>query len=129
MQFTASVVNQTCPLPLDNHEVFEQLWNPSQDIHVQYPILINFGAKWCGPCQKVDWKFLLEEFQDKFAAIYKCDVDANKYTPGFVGARKIPSWCILKGPKQIIGPVQISDTSQVASWIFNTLQQLKTKKE
>jgi hypothetical protein len=70
----------------------------------------------------VDWNFLLHEFQSKFASIYKCDVDENNYTPGFCGARKIPSWCILKGPKQMIGPVQISDTAQVAAWIFTTLK-------
>ena len=121
MQFTPSAVHQTC-LPLD-HEEFEQMWNPQPDKKAySYPILINFTAKWCGPCQRIDWNFLLEEFQGKFTGIYKCDVDSNKYTPGFCGARKIPSWCIVKGPKQMIGPVQLSETSQVASWIFTSLK-------
>lgn len=126
MQFKVTEDQQTSPLlPLYSQEMFEELWNPSADKHPSYPILINFTAKWCGPCQRIDWPFLLQEFQHKFTAIYKCDVDENKYTPGFCGARKIPSWCILKGPKQMIGPVQLSDTSQVASWIFTSLQQLK----
>ena len=113
-------------LPLKTQEQFEALWAPSSDSEKpSYPILIQFTASWCGPCQRVDWKFLLDEFQDKFAAIYKCDVDENKYTPGFCGARKIPSWCILKGPKQMIGPVQLSETSQIASWLFTSLQQKK----
>ena len=124
MQFKPSAGPQTSlPLPLTDHADFEQMWNPQPDRPAySYPILINFTAKWCGPCQRIDWGFLMDEFQDKFAGIYKCDVDANKYTPGFCGARKIPSWCILKAPKQMIGPVQLSETSQVASWIFTSLK-------
>ncbi len=109
-------------LPLTNHELFEKLYVGAKEDNIQYPILINFTASWCGPCRKIDWGFLLEEFGSRFAAIYKCDVDENKYTPGFCGVKSIPAWMILKGPKQVEGSVQISDTAKVASWIFNTLQ-------
>jgi thiol-disulfide isomerase/thioredoxin len=109
-------------LPLTNHEEFERLYNPPPDQKVSYPILINFTANWCGPCKRVDWDFLLQEFGDQFAAIYKCDVDQNKYTPGFCGARSIPAWLIIKGPKKVEGTIQISDTAKIATWIFNTLK-------
>jgi thiol-disulfide isomerase/thioredoxin len=141
-------------LPLENHELFEQLYSPninSEQKPPSYPILINFTASWCGPCQKIDWGFLQEEFgrtcssteppedstsplagaqsrvkslefSTKFATIYKCDVDKNKYTPGYCGVKSIPSWFIIKGPKKIEGPVQISDTAKVATWIFNSLR-------
>jgi thioredoxin 1 len=121
-------------LPLNEHSLFEHLYNPANSkghivspgdtvyaFEPQYPILINFTASWCGPCQRIDWGFLLEEFGHRFAAIYKCDIDQNKYTPGYCGVKAIPSWMILKGPKQA-ETVQISDTAKVASWIFNTLQ-------
>ena len=98
------------------------MYNPNKTVNPQpsYPILINFTASWCGPCRKIDWGFLLEEFGSRFEAIYKCDIDQNKYTPGYCGVRAIPSWTILKGPKQA-ETVQISDTAKVASWIFTTL--------
>jgi thiol-disulfide isomerase/thioredoxin len=113
--------------PLKTHEEFEQLFNPSLDSPPpSYPILINFTASWCGPCKRVDWQFLLEEFgQGQFATIYKCDVDENKYTPGFCGARSIPAWAIITAPRKMIGPVQISETSKVAAWIFTSLRQTK----
>lgn len=107
--------------PLPNHELFEKLYTGAKEDNIQYPILINFSANWCGPCKKIDWGFLLDEFGDRFASIYKCDVDENKYTPGFCGVKSIPSWIILRGPKQVEGAVQISDTAKVASWIFTSL--------
>ena len=108
---------------LKTQEEFEHLYSPNPSLAPpRYPILINFTASWCGPCKRVDWDFLLEEFGSSFGAIYKCDVDENKYTPGFCGVKSIPSWMILKGPKKAEGAIQISETSRVATWIFNTLR-------
>jgi hypothetical protein len=53
--------------------------------------------------------------------IYKCDVDINKYTPGFCGVRSIPNFVMITGPKQIQGPMQSSDTAKVATWIHGNL--------
>jgi thiol-disulfide isomerase/thioredoxin len=114
-------------LPLTNQALFEYLYSGKQpegeefSFKPSYPLLINFTASWCGPCKRIDWAFLKEEFGDKLS-FYKCDVDENKYTPGYCSVRSIPSWAILKGVKQMSGPVQISDTAKVASWIFTELR-------
>ncbi len=97
---------------------------PSKSEH-QYPILINFTAKWCGPCQRVDWDFLRNEFPE--LVIYKCDMDENKYTPGFCGVKSIPAFMMIYGPKQVSPTVQISDTAKIATWIFENLQKSKLK--
>ncbi len=103
------------------------MYNPGPDqSQPEYPILLNFSANWCGPCKKVDWSFLLEEFPD--LPVYKCDIDQNKYTPGFCGVRSIPSFVMLTGPKKVEGPEQMSDTSKIASWIFQTLNKNKKNK-
>ncbi len=110
--------------PLATHELFESLYNPSPDkIKPSYPILISFSADWCGPCKRLDWEFITEEFPD--LSIYRCDIDVNKYTPGFCGVKKIPSCILLHGPKQVTGPETPADTAKLATWISMTLRKHK----
>ncbi len=101
------------------------MFMPSGKSEFAYPILINFTAKWCGPCQKVDWAFLREEFPN--LTIYKCDVDENKYTLGFCGGRSIPAFAMIYGPKQISPVVSMSDTAKIATWIHDNLIKNKQK--
>ena len=108
---------------LQTHEQFEMMWNPSiEQQKPNYPILLNFSASWCGPCKRVDWNMICEEFPT--LQIYKCDIDENSYTPGFCGVKSIPSFAILKGPKQIVGPEQMSDTAKICSWIFGAISKI-----
>lgn len=109
-------------IPLQTHEMFESLYN-SDPAQAQIPALIYFTADWCGACKRIDWDFILEEFPD--LPVYKCDVDVNKYTPGFCQVRSIPNFIIIKSPKQVVGPMQASDTAKVASWIHTTLVNAK----
>ncbi len=106
---------QTRVIPLQTHEQFEAMYTGE----VKAPVLVYFTADWCGACKRVDWEFILEEFPD--LPVYKCDVDVNKYTPGFCGVRSIPNFLMITGTKQIEGPVQTSDTAKIASWIHTTL--------
>lgn len=112
-------------LKLVNHELFESIFSPQGKSEHQYPILLNFTAKWCGPCQRVDWEFLRTEFPE--LTIYKCDIDENKYTPGFCGVKPIPAFMMVYGPKQVSPLVQMSDTVKIATWIFENLQKSKLK--
>ena len=109
-------------IPLQTHEIFESLYT-REVAQAAKPSLIYFTADWCGACKRIDWDFILEEFPD--LPVYKCDVDVNKYTPGFCQVRSIPSFVIIKGPKQVVGPMQASDTAKVASWIHTTLTNAK----
>jgi thiol-disulfide isomerase/thioredoxin len=112
---------------LINHELFESMFSPQGKPEHSYPILINFSAKWCGPCQKVDWEFLREEFPT--LNIYKCDVDENKYTLGFCGGRSIPAFIMIYGPKQASPLVSMSDTAKIATWIHENLTKNKLKSQ
>ena len=114
---SANQAMNTRVIPLQTHEMFESLYNPSSK--KSEPSLIYFTADWCGACKRIDWDFILEEFPN--LPVYKCDVDVNKYTPGFCQVRSIPNFVIIKGPKQVVGPMQSNDTAKVASWIHSTI--------
>ena len=101
--------------PLLTQEQFETLYKTAV---LKRPIMIYFTASWCGPCQRLDWEFLQEEFPD--LPVYKCDIDENKYTPGYCGIKSIPNF-IMMNPAKELTQFQSSDTAKIASWIQRTL--------
>ena len=93
--------------------MFEKLYENNS---LTAPVLIYFTADWCGACKRIDWDFIEEEFPT--LPIYRCDVDVNKYTPGFCQVRSIPNFIMIyPGNKNMIGPFQESDTAKIATWI------------
>lgn len=105
---------------LPSHEAFEALYKPQPQNPNKEPTLVYFTASWCGACRRLDWDFLLEEFPT--LKILKCDIDQNKYTPGFCGVRSIPNFLWIPKEGGTVGPFQSSDTAKVATWIQSNLR-------
>lgn len=66
------------------------------------PLVIDFSATWCGPCQK------LAPTIDELAAEYegrvnvcKCDVDESEETSGQFGIRNVPTVVFIKGGQMV----------------------------
>ncbi len=56
------------------------------------PVIIDFWATWCGPCQMVGP--MINELADEYAGriiVGKIDVDANSEIPSQFGVRNIPT--------------------------------------
>lgn len=61
------------------------------------PLVVDFWATWCGPCQMVGP--IIDELSSEYAGkanIGKCDVDANSDLPGRFGVRNIPTVLFFK---------------------------------
>ncbi len=71
-------------------------------IRADTPVVVDFWAEWCGPCQ------MLGPVVEKLATEYKgrlkfakVDVDANPQTPGAYGIRGIPTMIIFRGGEEV----------------------------
>jgi thioredoxin 1 len=101
-------------IPLLTQLQLEALLVPkdNQDISV----IIYFTASWCGACQRLDLNYLESIPANPPLTWYKCDVDVNKYSLGYCGLTKIPSFAFIKDGK-FLGKFTSSDTGVVEGMI------------
>ena len=71
------------------------------------PVVVDFGATWCGPCQMV--APIIEELAGEYdgrVVIGKCDVDQDSDLPGRFNVRNIPTILFIKngeGVSKLVG--------------------------
>lgn len=66
------------------------------------PILVDFGADWCGPCQLL--APLIDELADEYAGklvVGKVDIEKAVRTASQVGAHSIPLLLFYKDGKEV----------------------------
>ena len=86
------------------------------------PVVVDFGAEWCGPCKVLDP--ILEEIavenKDK-VKIYKMNIDENPMTPQKYGIRGIPTIMIFKNGELIDTKVGSLPKTSLETWIQSNL--------
>ena len=86
------------------------------------PVVVDFGAEWCGPCKVLDP--ILEEIavenKDK-VKIYKMNIDENPMTPQKYGIRGIPTIMIFKKGDLIDTKVGSLPKAALETWIQSNL--------
>ncbi|RJP19272.1 MAG: thioredoxin [Candidatus Omnitrophota bacterium] len=70
----------------------------SEVLQSSVPVLVDFSATWCGPCQKIApiVEQLAEEFSGR-AKVAKVDVDTNQDLATQYGIMSVPTLLIIKG--------------------------------
>jgi len=103
-------------IPLQTQEMFEDLIKPINSLGkpAAKAVIVYFTASWCGACQRLNLEALQKQNTD--VVWYKCDVDVNKYTLGYCGLTKIPSFVFIKDGK-FLGKFTSSDNNMVSEII------------
>lgn len=83
-------------------------------------VVIDFNAKWCGPCQKIKPKFhsLSEQYND--ITFLDCDVDELEDLEGLEDVTGVPTFRFIKDGKTIGEFSGANETKLV-----NMIEQLK----
>ena len=89
----------------------------------ELPVVVDFGAEWCGPCKVLDpiLEEIAEENKDK-VKIYKMNIDENPMTPQKYGIRGIPTIMIFKKGELVDTKVGSLPKTALETWIQSNLE-------
>ncbi len=87
------------------------------------PVLVDFGAAWCGPCQKI--APIVEELADEYngrAKVATVDVDNNRELAGQHGIMSVPTIMIFKGGQKIKQWIGFTAKSELAAELDKAIE-------
>lgn len=108
-------------IPLQDHMKFEALFRPRRPTEEGFMdsfapnVVVCFSAKWCGPCQALNKKLLVDLTPD--VTWYSIDVDLNKTSLGYAGCNGIPAFCIIKDGVFRDRKVGAGSVTDVLGWL------------
>ncbi len=90
----------------------------SEIINAEKPVLVDFFATWCGPCQTM--KPILDDLKTKLgntASVLKVDVDKNPHAASKYQIRSVPTLILFKQGKIVWRQSGVVPANQLAQII------------
>jgi thioredoxin len=84
----------------------------------QAPVLVEFGATWCGPCKTVEPELVaLSAELGERAKVVKVDIDQSPYLARQLGIQSVPTFVVFANGRPVGGKVGALKKAQLAEMI------------
>ena len=96
-------------------------WFQETVIDAHEPVLVKFGAEWCGPCRSLDPVLdNLAEAAHGRMSVVRINVDEHHDLARHYGVSSIPRLLLFNHGKVIADRVGYSDENQLKNWIVSS---------
>lgn len=81
----------------------------------EQPVLVDFGASWCGPCRKIapEVDAVAEQYEGR-ARVFTVDVDQEPDLAARYGVQGLPTLLVFKGGRPVSQIVGLVPRSEIA---------------
>ena len=96
-------------------------WFRSAVLEQSQPVLVKFGAPWCGPCRMLDGE-LTKLAGSGPAQVVKIDVESQPELAGHYGVSAIPRLLLFQNGKVVGDRTGYASAAELRSWIESRIR-------